>query len=78
MVLYEDYDSWFGQLLEKDGSTTAHQKNLQNLMTEIYKTTNQINPQNIWEYIVEKDIPYNFGTKVLCGLPQVQTNRYGL
>ena len=77
-LLYEDYDSSFEQLLEKDGSITMHQRNLQNLMTEIYKTINQINPAYIWEFFVEKDMPYNLRTKVLCRLPQVQTNRYGL
>ena len=55
-----------------------HQMNLQNLMTEIYKTINQINPAYRWEFFVEKDIPYNLRTKVLCRLPQAQTNRYGL
>ena len=76
-VLYEDYDASFEQLLEEDGSITVHQINLQNLMTGIYKTTNQINPPYIWEFFVEKEIPYNLRTKVLCRLPQVQTNRYG-
>ena len=44
MVLYEDHDSTFEQRLVKDGSITVHQKNLQNLITEVYKTTSQINP----------------------------------
>ena len=43
-VLYEDHDSTFEQRLVKDGSITLHQKNLQNLITEVYKTTIQINP----------------------------------
>ena len=77
-LLYEDYDSSFEQLLEKYGSITVHQRNLQNLMTEIYKTINQINPAYMWEFFVEKDMPYNLRTKVLCRLPQAQTNRYGL
>ena len=77
-VSYEDYDSSFEQLIEKDGSITVHQKNLQILMTEIYKTTNHINPPYIWDFFVEKDMPYNLRNKVLCTLPQVHTNRYGL
>ena len=64
--------------LEKDGSIAVHQKNLQNLMTEIYKTTNQVNPRYMWEFFVEKNRPYNLSTTVLCRLPQVQTNRFGL
>ena len=55
-----------------------HQRNLQNRMTEIYKTLHQINPAYMWKLFVEKDMPYNLHTKVLCRLPQAQTNRYGL
>ena len=47
-------------------------------MTEICKTLHQINPAYMWELFVEKDVPYNLRTKVLCRLPQAQTNRYGL
>ena len=54
-VLYEDYDSSFEQLLEKDGSITAHQRNLQNLMTELYKTINQINPAYMWEFFCRRE-----------------------
>ena len=42
-LLYENYDSSF-EHLEKNGSISVHQKNLQNLMTEIYETTDQVNP----------------------------------
>ena len=69
-VLYEDYDSSFEQLLEKDGSIAVHQRN--------YKTMNLLNPIYIKELFAEKDMPYNLRTKVLCRLPQAQTNRYGL
>ena len=77
-VLYEDYDSSFEQLLEKDESIIVHQRNLQNLMTDIYKAMNQINPAYMWEFFAEMDIPYNLRTKVLCRLSQAQTNRCGL
>ena len=32
----------------------------------------------LWEFFVESRMPYNLRTKVLCRLPQAQTNRYGL
>ena len=47
------YDASLEQLLEKDGSITVHQRNLQILMTEICKTISQVNPANIWEFFVE-------------------------
>ena len=77
-VLYGDYDSSFDQLLARAGSITVHQKNLQSLMVEIYKTMNHLNPSYIWEFFVKKDIPYNLRTKELCKLPSAQSHRYGL
>ena len=52
-VLYEDCHLSFEQLLEKDGSITVHQRNLQNLITEIYKIINQINSAYMLEFFVE-------------------------
>ena len=43
-VTYQDYESSFEVLMEKDRSITVHQRNLQNLMTEMYKTKNGLNP----------------------------------
>ena len=34
---YSDFNSSFNQLLDKDGSFTIHQRNVQSLATEIYK-----------------------------------------
>ena len=76
--MYGDYDSSFDQLLARAGSITVHQKNLQSLMIEIYKTMNHLNPSYIWEFFVKKDIPYNLRTKELCRLPSAQSHRYGL
>ncbi len=77
-VLYRDFDASFDQLLARAGSITVHQKNLQSLMIEIYKTMNHLNPSYIWEFFVKKDIPYNLRTKELCRLPSAKSHRYGL
>ena len=60
-VLNDDYDASF-EPLEKDGSSTVHQKTLENLMTEIYKTTNQTNPPYGWRLFLEKDEMKRAGT----------------
>ena len=73
-VLYRDYDSSFDQLLARAGSVTVHQKNLQSLMIEIYKTMNHLNPSYIWEFFVKKDISYNLRTKELCRLPSAKSH----
>ena len=42
-IAYKDYTSRFVSLLEKDRSVTIHQRNVQLLMTEMFKTTNNLN-----------------------------------
>lgn len=32
----------------------------------------------MWEFFVAKDMPYYLRTKVLCRIPQIQVNKYGL
>ena len=39
-ITYEDAESTYSELLEKDCAVTVHTKNLQLLMTEMYKTKN--------------------------------------
>ena len=44
-MIYRDNTSSFKELLVKDGSTTIHQRNLQALVTEMYKVSKMITPQ---------------------------------
>ena len=44
-VTYQDYQSTFLQLLQKDNSVTIHQRNLQVGSTEIFKTKNDLSPE---------------------------------
>ena len=48
-ILYNDYDSSFQSLLRRSNSYTIHVKNLQKLMTEIYKSLNNMNPSIVLE-----------------------------
>ena len=41
-------------LLQRDGTLTIHKKNLQNLMVEIYKTINHLNPPYMWDLFTKK------------------------
>ena len=41
---YDDHTSNFTQLLEKKRESTIHQQNIQALMKEIYKFTNNLSP----------------------------------
>ena len=48
-ITYKDTESTFNELLQKDCAVTIHTKNLQILMTEIYKTKNELNPSFMQE-----------------------------
>ena len=43
-IVYNDYVSSFEQLLNKSDSFTIHERNLQRLATEIYKSKNNLSP----------------------------------
>ena len=44
-VTYQDYQSTFLQLLQKDNSVTIHQRNLQVCSTEIFEAKNDLSPE---------------------------------
>ncbi len=43
-IAYKENNSHFEELLKNTNSVSIHQKNLQLLMVEIYKTRNGLNP----------------------------------
>ena len=51
-LTYKDHKSSFKQLLEKDHSVTVHLKNLEVLVTEIFKVKNNLAP-NIMKDVFE-------------------------
>ena len=58
-IAYKDYASSFESLLEKDTSVTIHQKNVQLLMTEMFKTINNLNPSFMDEIFLKRSVTYN-------------------
>ena len=77
-ALCGDYESTFEELLDKDKSMTIHRMSLQGLMAEIYKAINHLNPAYMWEFFIEKDVPYNLRSNELCKIPYVNSQRYGI
>ena len=77
--MYRDYESTFEELLDGGDTKTTHKKNLQNLMMEICKSMNHLNPEYMWDFFVKKDVPpYSLRTKELCKLPSVSSHRHGI
>ena len=58
-VDYRDYNATFSELLSKGNSVTIHQRNLQLLATEIFKTKNELNPKVMEEIFIFRNLDYN-------------------
>ena len=76
-IAYDDYESNFNQLLDKNNSVTIHHINIQALATEIYKTLNNLNPIFMREIFLSKTHNYSIRTQNL-NYPNPRTVAYGL
>ena len=56
-IAYKDSCSTFDDLLRKAKSVSIHQRNLQLLAMEIFKTHSNLNPSFIKQIFVEKNVP---------------------
>ena len=71
--MYTDKSLTFEQMLEKDGSVTIHQRNLQKLATEMYKVKNGLSPKIMADLFTLK----NHGNSDFV-IPQVKTVNRGI
>ena len=76
-ITYKDNTSQFKELLEKDNSVSIHQKNLQLLMIEVYKTKNRLNPLFMIEIFEEKAAPYQLRSTSNLNLLKVRNTHNG-
>ena len=76
-IAYNDYVSDFKTLLRKDNSVTIHQRNIEALILEIYKTLNNLNPTFMKEIFCLKEINYSTRKQNLV-YPNPRTVSYGL
>ena len=76
-IAYNDYVSDFDSLLKKDDSVTIHQRNIQALTLEIYKTQKDLNPQFMKEVFSLKQHNYPARSQPL-EYPNPRTVTYGL
>ena len=65
------------ELLIIDKSNKVHTKNLRFLMTEIYKTLNNLSPEFMKEIFTLKNQPYNLRRTELLNLPPCSTKTFG-
>ena len=77
-IVYNDYNSSFQTLLEKDGSMTIHNMNLQYLAIEIFKLVNQIPCSSLSDLIVfNKNNAYELRSHNEFKVPSPRTETYG-
>ena len=76
-ILVDRTSSTYEELLGETGCIKIHTRNLQLMMTEIYKTTNKLSPAFMWDLLKSKDVQYDFRTKNLLILPSTKTKTYG-
>ena len=78
-LTYNDNQSSFKQLLEKDHPVTVHHKNLQVLVTEIFKVKNDLVPDIMKDVFQLKEPPYNLQLESNHFTRRnVKTTNYGL
>ena len=75
---YKDYQTDFGSLLEQRNLVSIHVKNLQLLMTEIYKTRSGLSPPFMKDIFAERNTGYNLRHCNDTQLPKVHTTTYGI
>ena len=77
-LLYDDYTLNYEELLLKDDSVCIHVRNLQFLMTEIFKTIHDENPHFMRKVFVREDTRYNLRSEFRLKVPRVNSSTYGL
>ena len=75
-VIYESNDTYDNLLLQSN-MVSVHQGHLRFLMTEIYKSISQLNPEFMWSYFTHKGMPYNLQKGPFLGLPKAHSFYYG-
>ena len=76
-TVYSDYNSSFNELLDKDGSFTIHQRNVQSLAIEIYKYLHGLSPSTSSElFKVNETILYDLRVRNESKTVNYTTEKY--
>ena len=77
-IAYKDHRNDFGYLLEQSNSVPIHVRNLQLLMTEIFKTKSHLNPPFTKDIFQERNMNYNLRHGNDAQVPKVRTTSFGI
>ena len=77
-IIYNDKETSFKMLLEKDSSVSIHDKNIQCLATEMYKVSNGLSPTIVSNIFTQKNChPYNLRLNSQFSRPLVRSVFHG-
>ena len=77
-VVYKDYSTSLDELLEKDNSCKIHDRNLQKLVTEIFKVKMNLAPEIIKEVFEIVEYPYALRKELKLKSRKILSVRYGI
>ena len=77
-IVYKDSHADYEALLTLYNAVSIHQRNLQYLMIEIYKTKHNLNPSFTSEIFETRNLHYDFRTKNNFCIPKARTTSYGI
>ena len=75
-VFFNEFEKNYKYLLTDHDEISIHQKYLQFLATEVFKSTNKLNPYFMWCFFENHEIPYNWCGTVIK-LTVTNTTKYG-
>ena len=80
LVVYNEYEKNYKDLLAEYNEISIHhlQKHLQFLATKVFKSANKLNPQFMWCFFENHEIPYNLRCESVVKLPDTNTATYGI
>ena len=76
-LVYNDKSSSFRELLERDHSVTIHERNIQVLLTEIFKVKSRVAPKIMTEIFKFKDHSYDLRKNNLLERRFIKSCKYG-
>lgn len=77
-LVYKDYNSSFSSLLEKDSSVSIHDRNLQILVTEVYKVKHNQSQNVLQRSLRNTESNYNLRRNTLFAGRNIRTQHFGL
>ena len=77
-MVYSECNKSYGEFVQLSNNMSIHQRHLQYLAFEVFKSLMHLNPEFMWSYFNENPIPYDLREGFKVFLPPVKSFRLGL